>query len=187
VPKLVVIFLLAVIHYTSFAQVSDILAVKKKNGKIVKNFFQGSSILFQTKSGDYIEGPIDKIHGDTVYIRMYDIERMTTSVGNYVYDTVSSFLIATNYHDIKRISVYKGRGSIRQKVGVLMMVAGAGYAVLNILNGAFFNLPITDPENLKKLGISAGLVAVGFINNKFFPPNSFSRKKDKITYVSLAR
>ena len=186
-PKLVVIFLLATFPYTSFAQVSDIIAVKKKNGKTIKNFFEGSTILFQTKDGDYIEGPIDKIHGDTVYIRMYDIEKIASSVGNYVYDTLSTFLIGTNYHDIKRISVYKGRGSIRQKVGVLMMVAGAGYAVLNLLNGAFFNLPITDPENLKKLGISAALVAVGFINNKFFPPNSFTRKKDKIVYISLAR
>src|SRR5215467_8811105 len=165
--KLLFISFLLIMHGSSLAQVSDIIAIKKKNGKLVKNFFQGFPILFQTKDGDYVEGPIDKIHGDTVYIRMYDIEKMATSLGSYVNDTVNTFLIGTNYHDIKRISVYKGRGSIRQKVGILMMVAGAGYAILNLLNGAFFNLPVTDPENLKKLGISAGLVAIGFINNKF--------------------
>jgi hypothetical protein len=65
------------------------------------------------------------------------------------------------------------------------MIAGAGYAALNLINGSLFNLPVTDKKNLKTLGISAGLFAAGFINNKFFPPNLFSRKKDKIVYISL--
>lgn len=181
------IVFLVVMYSTSFAQVSDFIAVKKKNGITIKNFYEGINILFQTKDGEYIEGPIEKIRHDTVYVSFYNIQKLPTSLGNYVYDTLNTYTIGTNYKDIRRISVYKKRGQLRRDVGVLMIVAGAGYAILNILNGAFSNQPITDSENLKKLGIAAGLVAVGFINNKFFPPNSFSGKKDKIVYISLAR
>jgi hypothetical protein len=187
VPKLVVILFLIAVRYTSLAQVSDFIAVKKKNGITIKNFYEGISILFQAKDGEYIEGPIAKIHHDTVYVSIYNIQKLPTSLGNYVFDTLNTFTIGTNYKDIRRVSVYKKRGKLRRDVGVLMIVAGATYAVLNILNGAFSNLPITDPENLKKLGISAGLVAAGFINNKFFPPNSFSGKKNKIVYISLVK
>jgi len=183
--KSLLIFLLSLIYLSSSAQVSDIISVRKKNGRTIKSFLEGSRISFQTKDGEYFEGPIAKIHHDTVYIRMYTIQKGFSPFGTYIFDTLNTYLVNTNYKDIRRISVYPHHGSIRQKLGFLMMIAGAGYVVLNLVNGSLFNLAITDKKNAKTLGISAGLFAAGFINNKFFAANSYTKKKDQIVYVSL--
>jgi len=184
---LLLILLIAGIPFSSSAQVSDIISVKKKNGRTIKNFYEDSRIAFETKDGEYIEGPIAKIHGDTVYVRMYTVQKVPTLFGTFGFDTLNTYLVNADYKDIRRISVYAHHGAIRQKLGVLMMIAGAGYAVLNLLNGSFFNLPVTDKKNLKTLGISATVFAAGFINNKFLVSSSFSRKKDKIVYAALGK
>lgn len=168
-----------------FAQVSDIVSVRKRNGRTIKSFYESSYISFQTKEGAYIEGPIEKIHHDSIYVRMYTIQKGLSPFGSYVFDTLNSYLLNTDYKDIRRISVYQHHGSIRQKLGLLMMIGGAGYAALNLLNGSFFNLPITDKKNLRTLGISTAVFSAGFINNKFFAANSFSKKSDQIIYISL--
>lgn len=184
-PKLFLIFFLIAAYLSSFSQVSDIISVKKKNGRTIKSFYEGSPILFQEQDGEYIGGPIEKIHHDSIYIRMYTVQKAPSPFGTYIFDTLNTYLVKTNYKDIRRISVYKGHGSLRQKLGLLMMIGGAGYAALNILNGSFFNLPVTDKKNLKTLGISAAVFGAGFINNKLFAANSFSRKRDKIAYIGL--
>lgn len=170
---------------SSHAQVSDIISVKKKNGRTIKSFYEDSRILFQTRDGDYIEGPIAKIHHDTVCVRMYTIEKGFSQFGSYVFDTLNTYLINTNYKDIRRISVYKHHGSRREQLGTLMMIGGAGYAALNLINGSFFNLPITDKKNLRTLGISTAVFGAGFLNNKLFAANLYSRRKDKIVYIAL--
>ncbi|MFI5188502.1 MAG: hypothetical protein ACHQF0_17350 [Chitinophagales bacterium] len=184
-PKLLLIFLLTATQFSLFAQVSDIISVKKRSGRTIKSFYESSQIFFQTKDGGYIEGPIAKINHDSIYIRMYTIQKGISSFGAYVFDTLNTFLVNASYKDIRRISVYQHHGSMRQKLGLLMMIGGAGYAALNLLNGSFFNLPITDKKNLKTLGISAAVFGAGFINNKFFAANSFSKKSDRIVYISL--
>ena len=184
-PRLLMIFFLIAIKLSSQAQVSDIISVQKKNGRTIKNFYEDSRILFQTKEGEYVEGPIAKIYHDSIYVRIYVIQKMMSAYGSYMFDTLNTYLVSKNYKDISRISVYSHNREIRREIGAIMMIAGTGYAALNLINGSLFNLPISDKKNVKTLGISAGLFAAGFINNKFFPPNLFSRKKDKIIYISL--
>ncbi|HEY2721481.1 MAG TPA: hypothetical protein VGI82_07140 [Chitinophagaceae bacterium] len=184
--KLLLTFFLIIAGFSSFAQVSDIISVKKKNGRTVKSFYEGVRILYQTKYGDYIEGPIEKIYHDTVFIRMYMVQKGLSQFGSYVFDTLNSYLVKTNYKDIKRVSVYR-RGSNREKLGDLMMIGGAGYAALNLINGSLFSLPITDKKNLRTLGISLSAVAIGFLNNKLFASNPYSRRKDQVIYISLQR
>jgi hypothetical protein len=179
------IFSLIAIQFSLQAQISDIISVQKKNGRTIKNFYEGSRILFQTKNEEYIEGPIEKIYHDSIFVKMYTIQKMMSAYGSYVFDTLNTYIISKNYKDISRISVYSHHREVRRLMGSAMMIAGAGYAALNLINGSLFNLPVTNKKNLKTLGISAGLFAAGFINNKFFPPNLFSRKKDRIVYISL--
>ena len=185
--KLPLAFFLIVMHVSLLAQVSDIISVKKKNGRTIKNFYEGSRIFFQTNDGGYIEGPIEKIHHDTISVRMYTVQKAVTSFGTYAFDTLNTFLVNENYKDIRRIQVYTRRGSVRKKIGLLMMAGGAAYAAVNLLNGSFFDLPITDKKNLRTIGISAGVFVLGFINNKFLLPDLFSRKKDEIVYITLGK
>jgi hypothetical protein len=65
------------------------------------------------------------------------------------------------------------------------MFGGAGYFALNIINGLYYNEPITNKENLNSLGIAVGAFSIGLIINKFFSVNRFSRKRHQIVYREL--
>ncbi|HMG68100.1 MAG TPA: hypothetical protein VK588_10450 [Chitinophagaceae bacterium] len=184
-PKLLLVIFIVAFQFSSMAQVSDIISVKKKNGRTIKNFYEGSPILFETKSGDYVEGPIEKIHHDTISVRMYVIQKVPTIFGTYVPDTLNTFFTKVNYLDIRRIKVLHPQRFIRERVPILLMIGGAGYFILNLVNGSYFNQPITDKQNLKKLGIAAGAFGAGFLASKLFPVNTFSRKGQKIVYINL--
>ena len=116
-PRLLMIFFLIAIKLSSQAQVSDIISVQKKNGRTIKNFYEASRILFQTKEGEYVEGPIAKIYHDSIYVRMYVIQKMMSAYGSYMFDTLNTYLVSKNYKDISRISVYSHHREMRRLIG----------------------------------------------------------------------
>ena len=183
-PLLCLLLLLSVFQNTS-AQSPDYIAVRKKNGRTIKNFFAGSQILFQTNDERYIQGPIKMIRNDTVFILLYDIRMFPTTIGTLVRDTISVQTISVNYKDIKRIQLENKAGFLQRTVGPLLMIGGAGYIVLNLVNSATSGLPITEEENLQRLGIAAGVFAAGFFLTKLFSSDGFSKPKHQIVYVDL--
>ena len=62
----------------TFSQSSDILNVTKNNGKYLKSYFEGSSISFRTKKGNYVSGIIDKIKRDSLFVTTYVMGRFMT-------------------------------------------------------------------------------------------------------------
>ena len=167
------------------AQVSDIISVRKKNGSILRTFFAGSPILFQTKDKAYIEGTIQYMRNDSIFLTVYDIRSALTHLGVTMSDTITRYTVGVHYKDILRIKVFRYRRFVRGKVDKLLMFGGAGYFGLNIVNGAYFSRPITEKQNLQALGISAGAFGAGWLIKRFFPVNRFSRKRHKIIYVSM--
>src|SRR5829696_4560303 len=159
--KLLLLFVFLFFMNFVFAQSLDYISVRKKNGSVVKNFYSGSSVLLQLTGGNYLMGPIKTIKNDSVFVVLYDIRWLPTIYGTRIRDTVSTTLIGINYKDIQRIHLAKKQGFVQRSAGPLLMIAGGGYLVLNVLNGAFFNLPVTDSQNLKTLGIAAGTFAIG--------------------------
>lgn len=169
----------------SYLPAQDFITVKKKNGVPVKTFVQGSPITFETIYGDYVSGPIEILQNDSLFIRYYDIRRYPTSIGSVVIDTITTFLIKYHYNEIKRIKIAGRNRSFASKIDKLLMLGGAGYFALNIVNGAYFNESITSNKNLRSLGISLGAFGTGLIINKFFKPKDFTTRKQKIEYVKL--
>lgn len=180
--KLVVILLLA---QTTTAQSLDYLSVRKKNGRVLKNIYAGGSILMQTKDGSYLQGPVEAIRNDSLYVMLYDVRVYATIWGSRVRDTVSRTLIGVNHKDIARIHLSKRSSFAQRATGPLLMLGGGGYFAVNVLNGAFFNQPITDKRNLKTLGIAAGAFGLGYLIQKLFSTDGFSKKKHQIVYVDL--
>jgi hypothetical protein len=82
------------------AQPSDFLILKKKN-KPVKYFYSGSQIQFLSTNGAYRNAMITSIKNDSIFLREYLIQRVPTTFGSFVQDTVGSFRYMYRYTQIK--------------------------------------------------------------------------------------
>jgi hypothetical protein len=183
--QLLILIFLSIGFFEASSQISDIISVRKKNGTTIKTFVTGTPILFQTKDKMYIEGTIRNIRNDSIFIMVYDIRTVLTRLGVTVVDTVSRHVAGLHYSDMERIKVYNYRRFVRGKMDKLLMIGGAGYFGLNVVNGAYLQEPITSRQNLQSLGISVGAFGLGWLIKKFFPVNRFSRRKHKIVYIKL--
>src|SRR5688572_19824967 len=170
---------------TTFAQSRDYISVRKKNGRVLKNFYAGSEILLQTTDGRYLQGPINRVQNDSVFLTIYDIRYYPTIYGGYIKDTISTVVQGLRHKEISRIMLDAKKSFVGRRAGPILMIAGAGYFTLNVLNGLTDGLPITDSENLQKLGIAAGLFGLGYLIQKLTYTDGFSKPKHSIVYVKL--
>jgi hypothetical protein len=183
--RLLLIFFVLSFPVYSFAQ-SDYLLVKKRSGRTVKSFIVGSPIVYQTVWGNLVNGPIISIRNDTVSVRVYDIRPIANPFGLLYYDTVGSNVVSNHYRDIQRIRIYVRRTFLGEKMEQIMLLGGAGYAAINILNGAYFGKSFTESKNLRRLAIPLAAFATGLILRKVIRvENYFSTKRHRIIYVRL--
>ena len=182
---LLLCFVLFFFIQTAFTQSRDYISVRKKNGRVVKNVYSGSHVLLQTEDGTYLLGPVNTIRNDSIYLTIYDVRLYPTMWGSIIRDTITKTLVGLHHKDIRRIHVSKKTTFLQRTAGPLLMLGGAGYFAVNVLNGAFFDLPLTDSRNLKTLGISAGAFGLGLLIKKLFASDGFSKKKHQIQYVDL--
>ncbi|MGV3529711.1 MAG: hypothetical protein ACO1OO_12505 [Flavisolibacter sp.] len=167
------------------AQSGDYLSVRKKNGRVVKNFMPGTHILLQTKEGRYWEGPIKSIKNDSITLTIYEVRLLGTTWNSVIRDTFSVMPLRLHYIDIARIYMPRHRGFFERQTAPLLMIAGAGYTLLNLANGATYGLPLTDKKNLGKLSVGAGLFAAGWLLRKVFQPQDYTTNRHRIEYVNL--
>jgi hypothetical protein len=167
------------------AQVSDLISVRKKNGRTIRTFTRGSFITFIDPAAQWVEGMIQDIRNDSVFISRLDIRTYRTQAGGQISDTIGAWISGYHYRELTKIRIYDRRGSLLNLAGSALIIGGAGYAVLNIINGAYLEEPITDPENLRTLGIALGMAGVGVAIKKLFPPNDFTRPRHQVLYIRL--
>ena len=181
--RLLFIILFISVSTLLFSQVSDFISVKKKNGYIVKTFVAGMPIVFKTKNGELIDGPIKTIRNDSIFITTYYTTNVTTFLGTTVTDTVATYTLGFHYKDIASIQIYERFGFLRGKLDKLLMIGGAGYIALNVINSAISSP--SQPINIKDISISAGVFGIGFLIHKLFPDDKFSRKCHEIDYIKV--
>ena len=181
------VLLICFIFFAQFAsaQSLDYISIRKKNGRVVKNFYTGSTILLQTSSGGYLQGPIQTIKNDSVFVGLYDIREVPTVWGSRIRDTVSFVVVGINYKEIERVQLSRKQNFLQRTGAPLLIIGGGSYLALNLLNGALFNDSITDSKNVKKLSIAGSMIGIGYLIKKLFSSDGFSSKKHKITYVNL--
>lgn len=170
---------------TTFGQSLDYLSVRKQNGRVLKNFYTGSVIFMQLADGSYLQGPVQAVRNDSVFIMLYDIRYYPTTFGTYVRDTITTSVIGARFREIKRIHLQQRRGFLKRASGSLLMIGGGGYLALNVLNGAFYELPLTDSRNLRRIGTAAGAFGLGFLFRKLFATDGFSKRKHNLVYIDL--
>lgn len=185
--KPLLLFLFLCLLQTAFAQSLDYISVRKWNGRVLKNFYTGSDIVLQQTDGSYLQGPVQNIRNDSLFLTIYDIRYYPTAWGTYMKDTVATMLLGMPVTEIKRILLNRRASFFQRTVSPLLMAGGAGYLAVNLLNGAFFDLPLTDGRNLRRIGIAGGAFGLGFLYKKLFSSDGFSKKTDRIVYVDLSK
>ncbi|MFZ1527762.1 MAG: hypothetical protein WAT19_03365 [Ferruginibacter sp.] len=164
---------------------NDIISVKRKNGRHIKTFFAGAPIIFIHKNGRMQDGTIIAIQNDSVYVKSQQVIYFKNELGFNMVDTLHTYIVPTHYKDIRSIKVFTYHRFLRGKIGRLLMVGGAGYILTNVVNGSYLHQPFSDPENLQSLGVAAGAFGLGFIIQRFFGVNKFSRRSHQIVYTKL--
>ncbi len=184
--RLLSILILLFITNSGFAQASDFISVRKKNNRTVKTYFPGIVITFQTTFFRMVEGEIVQIKNDSVFVKEWDIRIVPTSLGVTVVDTAGSHVTGVHYKEIK-VVYWDKRKKVHELLtdGTLLMVGGAGYAGLNIVNGGIFGESVTGSENLKKLGIALGVAGTGFLLKKFTGKEAKFERKYRVHYIKM--
>ena len=108
--------------FTASSQVSDFISVRKKNGRIIKSFFPGSPIIAETFYGSYLDGWVEAIKNDSVFIKIYDVRYYRAMHGGTIIDTVRSYIIPIYHKEIKSIEVFERRKRIPSKISKLLLI-----------------------------------------------------------------
>ena len=143
------------------AQGSDIILVKKGANKTVARLVPGRPVSLSEKSGASIDGNVDRIDRDTLYVRQYDIRRRPTQWGTSVADTVSTWTVAVHYRDI--VTLQKTSESFALfRNGMIPLVAGTGYSLLHLVNAGLQKEPVDG----RTMAIAGGVALTGLVLNK---------------------
>lgn len=158
---LAAISLALVCPHRAKAQGSDIILVKKGANKTVARLVPGRPVSLSEKSGASIDGNVDRIDRDTLYVRQYDIRRRPTQWGTSVADTVSTWTVAVHYRDI--VTLQKTSESLALfRNGMIPLVAGTGYSLLHLVNAGLQKEPVDG----RTMAIAGGVALTGLVLNK---------------------
>jgi hypothetical protein len=170
---------------SAYAQMGDYLRVKKNNNRTIKTYFRNSHINLQHANGQVLDGYLVDIRHDSLFIRTYDIRTYFNQFGVTSVDTLGSYIHPMHYAEIFRINTGYKESWRFVKNGSIFMIGGLGYAALNLINAAYLNESVSDPENARSLAIAGAVVVGGFILNRIYHHRMKTGKKYKIEYVHM--
>jgi hypothetical protein len=180
--QLLLIFFI-ICFYNSFSQPPGIIRVKNKNGRTIKMFFVDDHITFETIDGILRNGVIKNIKNDSIYITTFNIKTLINYWGGNYIDTLNRFSDGFNYKDIKRILIKTRLDIPITHLAKPMQAGGLFYIFLNVVNSVHFHDSFTGSGNLIKVGVAAMVSATGFIIEKVFHTDKFSKKTDIIELI----
>jgi hypothetical protein len=183
--KTILVAVSLLLALASSAQMEDYIILKKPNNRHVGSYFKGSRISFQRTNGQLFDGIIESIRNDSVFIRQWQVRTYMTQFGTTRVDTAGYLDYGMHYKEIFTIIPKKKDHWRFVKNGSIFMIAGGGYALVNLINGAYLDEPIDDPDNLRSLGIALGVAAGGFILNRIYHSKKKKGKLYKIEYMRM--
>jgi hypothetical protein len=171
---------------SAYSQASDFVVVKKRNNRTIRSYFPGSAISCQTVYGNYLNGIVDAVRNDSVFVKQYDIRSVPNMWGVAKIDTLGSYINGIHYKDIELFEMGNRESFGFIKNGTLFMIGGLGYAALNVINGKYLKESITGSKNRKSLGIALGVAGAGLIMNRIHSYNSRRGRKYRVEYIHMS-
>lgn len=173
-------FILAMAGHASFAQASDIILVKRGSRKTVARLVPGRPISIVDKSGRGLEGNVDRIDKDTLFIRQYDIRRRPTQWGTSVADTLATWTLSCHYRDIAALEKSSETFPLIRN-GTIPLVAGTGYAMLHLVNAGLRKEPVDG----RTMAIAGGTALAGLLLKKTHRSNIRLDGRYRLEYIDL--
>ena len=185
---LLLILLLSVAGAT-FSQETDFIVLKKRNNRTIKTFYPGIFISAVTYNGFAINGYIKAIRNDSIIIQQQETRLTPTEFGSSV-DTLK-YTIGIDYHEIQQFNYSKQytwghkKGFVEVSLPRIMMIGGAGYIILELVNGTYRGESISSNNKLPSLVIAAGIAIAGFLWTELQTHNNKAGNKYKVVYVRI--
>lgn len=166
---------------SSFAQ-SDFIQLKKNN-KVIQSWFKGNDFYGRLKNGNWITAEIYKIQDDSLYLRPYVVRTYANRLGLPFLDTTYYGLMTVHPNQLNAFP-REERGFAYVRNGWIFDIAGGGYLLLNVINTLSDKEPVFGSDNLPKVGIAAGVLAVGVILGLTHKSTYIIGKKYHLEYIS---
>ncbi len=167
------ILLLSLLLSTNLLYSQPTYLVYKKNTTILRSFYKGNYITFQTKNKQLQSGNITAINKDSFFIQPYSVIYGWISTDTIKYSTIG-FAITDIYaipNSGIQIDNFNGRNKIRGnaghvhwywiKSGWIFRAASVGYVALNISNDIISGNPPLTKNNLRNFGKAALVFGFG--------------------------
>ncbi len=189
---LLFISLLLVVNLV-FAQQSDFIVLKKRNNRTLKTYYPGAFISAVTYTDFPINGYIVDIRNDSIIIRQEERRLMEAKEGMGMEVDTLIYTFGIDYHHIKQFNYKRSyqwggrRGFTQVALPKIMMIGGAGFVVLELVNTAYRNDKLNDDGKLMALGIATGVALTGWLLEKSQQRAQKVGKKYKVVYVKAKR
>jgi len=154
--------LFLLLFITTYLQVNaqQGFVILRKHNQTIKTYFPTSYIRFQLSNKQWIEGRIKRIKEDSLFIDQMAIRQVANYFGLPTIDTVRFGLFKIHLNEIYALPK-TADGLAFLTNGTLLQIGSAGYIGLNVINGIGKNEPVFSVENSTRLGIAAGIFALG--------------------------
>jgi len=166
----------------SFGQ-ADFFQLKKKD-KVLKTWYKDNDIYFQLKNGQWVNAVIHNIRDDSLYLRPYQVQTFINRLGLNYLDTTFYGLMTIHINSIHAFPK-EDEGFSYVKNGAIFKIAGGGYLLLNVINTLSANEPVFGEDNLPKVGIAVGVIAVGVVLGLTHKSAYIIGKKYHLEYISV--
>ncbi|MBV9961167.1 MAG: hypothetical protein JO072_02870 [Parafilimonas sp.] len=166
---------------SSFAQ-SDFIQLKKHN-KVIQSWFKGNYIYVQLQNEQWINAVIYNIKDDSLYLRPYRVYTYANRLGLPFLDTTFYGLMPVHYSYLYAFPK-EDEGFSYVKNGLIFDIAGGGYLLLNTINTLTSGDDLFAADNIPKITIATGVLALGIILGVTHKPNYIVGKKYHIEYIS---
>jgi hypothetical protein len=153
--------------------------VLRKHYQTIQTYFPTSYIQLQLTNKQWVEGRIRQIKGDSLFINLMAIRQVANFYGLPTIDTLRYGLFKIHINEIYALPK-KGTGLDFLTNGTLLQIGSAGYIGLNVINGIGKNEPIFSTDNGTRLGIAAGIFAVGTLLHRTHKDTYILGKKYKL-------
>ena len=190
--KLTIVIILLLFCKSTYAQKSTLQF--KKGRKTISRYWEGSTIAFLLKDGNWEKGIIKKITSDSIFIRPSIVRYGLMGTDTLMFNTIG-FQIAEIYAMPKRgmlIDFKEGRFQISRtgghvhfywiKSGVLFRWGAAAYLGVALING------LTDKNNKitgEEVAYSAGVFGFGLLLKYLYKPYLRIGKKYHFNVLSI--
>ena len=141
------------------AQKSGVLLLKKGH-RTVRNFFKEGNMEFFTPDGLSVQGQVEKITRDSLFLIHHHWVMRPTGYGTFVRDTLGQYPLAFSMQNIGAFPRPPGKARLITE-GTLFMLAGGSYALLNVINTLADGDPVFGKDNRTSLLSGLGVAAVG--------------------------